>query len=76
MTESALILEKQLQAAREEIEVLRQLTNHTVAIIVASGGRVSVDQSIYNNLPFYEWRHEHEVDTGKHVFSARKREAA
>ena len=68
MQESALILGKQLEAARKEIETLRKLTNYTVAIIVAAGGRVEMTSDEIENWSKRDWRHEN--DGTLHVFSA------
>jgi hypothetical protein len=68
MNESALILGKQLEAARQEIATLRTLTNYTVAIIAAAGGRVFVPADMYDKWSKRQWRHE--SDSLGHLFEA------
>jgi hypothetical protein len=65
--QSALILEKQLEAARQEIATLRTLTNYTVAVIVASGGRIEIPDNKIEEWSRLEWRHE--SDGLNHVFT-------
>lgn len=69
MATSALVLERQLETARKEIAALRKLTDHTLAIIIASGGTVVLpDALVQKTHEAAEWRHEFE--NGEHTFRA------
>jgi hypothetical protein len=67
MTQTAFILERQLEAANKDIAVLRLLVNHTVAIITAAGGRVEIPAEKHEEWSKREWRHEN--DGVKHIFT-------
>lgn len=70
MATTALVLERQLETARREIAALRKLTDHTLAIIIASGGTVVLPDALVQQTHdgCAEWRHEFE--SGEHTFKA------
>lgn len=67
---SALVLEQQLNAARLEIASLRKLTEYTLAIILASGGRIELTNQQVADGERASWRSEN--DGSRFVFEAWK----
>lgn len=69
MTETSLLIaNEKLRKAEQEIVTLRRLVDYTVAIIVASGGRVEIPVEKIDDYSKCQWRHENDGKT--HVFSA------
>lgn len=64
---SLLIANEKLKKAEADIAILRRLVDHTVAIIVASGGRVEIPASKMEEWSGRPWRHENDGVT--HVFT-------
>lgn len=65
---SLLIANEKLKKAEADIAILRRLVDHTVAIIVASGGRVEIPADKMGEWSQRSWRHESDGVT--HIFSA------
>jgi hypothetical protein len=65
---SLLIANERLRKAYEDIDILRRLVDHTVAIIVAAGGRVEIPSDKMEDWSNRPWRHEHDGKT--HIFMA------
>lgn len=63
---SLLIANEKLRKAEEDITILRRLVDHTIAIIVAAGGRVEIPCDKMEEWSSREWRHENDGTT--HVF--------
>lgn len=67
---SAFILQQQLDDAHRSIDALRKLVDYTVAIIIASGGKIEVDQATVDEAQEKGAGWRHEADGTKHVFEA------
>lgn len=65
---SPLIANEKLKKAEADIAILRRLVDHTIAIIVAAGGRVEIPASKMEEWSRRSWRHENDGVT--HVFTA------
>lgn len=69
MAETSLfIANEKLKKAEADIAILRRLVDHTIAIIVASGGRVEIPADKMDAWAAAPWRHESDGVT--HVFTA------
>lgn len=64
---SLLIANEKLRKAEEDIAILRRTVDHTIAIIVAAGGRVEIPCSKMEEWSKSPWRHENDDTT--HVFT-------
>lgn len=62
--DSAFILTEKLRKAEQDIKVLRELTDWTVAIIVAAGGKVFVPETIAAEASQMKWRREADIGNG------------
>ncbi len=61
MAETSLLIENEkLRKAEEDIAILRRLVDHTIAIIVAAGGRVEIPCNKMEEWSRREWRHEND----------------
>lgn len=70
MTETSLIVaNKRLDDAHAEINVLRRLTQYTIAMIAASGGRVEIPDDKIREWSKRPWRHEFDGTT--HIFTTK-----
>ena len=67
---SLLIANEKLKKAQQDIAILRQLADYTIAIIVAAGGRVEVPSDKLSEWSSTPWRHENDGLT--HVFSTER----
>ena len=63
---SLLIANEKLKKAEADIAILRKLVDHTIAIIVAAGGRVEIPAGKMEEWSRRPWRHENDGVT--HVF--------
>ena len=64
---SLLVANEKLRKAEEDIIILRRLVDHTIAIIVAAGGRVEIPCDKLEEWSSRPWRHEN--DGVFHIFT-------
>lgn len=64
---SLLIANEKLKKAEADIAILRRLVDHTIAIIVAAGGRIEIPADKMDEWSSRPWRHEN--DGAMHVFT-------
>ena len=65
--DSVLVLQEKLDVAEKDIASLRKVVDHTIAIIVAAGGRVEVPVARHDEWANRSWRHDNDGVT--HTFT-------
>ena len=71
MADSLFIVQQQLAKAQADIVTLRTLVDHTIAIIVAAGGRVEIPADKMDEWSQSSWRHENDGVT--HTFTTERK---